>query len=69
MHQKGNFQCFELNYNITSNYLYIHFYSQNNSNVNENIQESLDDLEPPNTEEETPSTSKVHQKKSKWLVH
>ena len=39
------------------------------SNVNENIQESLDDLEPPNTEEETPSTSKVHQKKSKWLVH
>ena len=44
------------------------FYSQNNSNVLENAPESLDDFEPPNTEENTPSTSKAHQKKSKWLV-
>ena len=44
------------------------FYSQNNSNVLENAPESLDDFEPQNTEENTPSTSKAHQKKSKWLV-
>ena len=43
------------------------FYSQNNSNVLENTPESFDDFEPPNTEEDTPSTNKAHHKKSKWL--
>ena len=42
------------------------FYSQNN--VLENAQESLDDFEPPNFEENTPSTSKAHHNDYKWLV-
>ena len=55
-------------YNIKSNYHNILFYSQNNSNVIDNTQQSHDDLEPTNIDDETPTTSTYNLKKSKWLV-